>query len=248
MTTDLEPVPEDWERALIVVAHPDDIEFGSSGAVAAWTAAGKTVHYLILSRGEAGIDSMPPEKAGEVREREQRASAEIVGVADVEFLDYADGSISYSETLRDHIAAAIVRHRPELLVGYNHHDVTFSGKWNTSDHRNVGRATLDAVGVAANRWLGRDPSDGDPSAADGDELLWAGIKHVFMAASPNPTHAVDVTDSLDAAVASVEAHVEYLAGLGLPEGAARFGLEQLTSSVAERFGDRPAVPFECVDV
>ena len=67
-------------------------------------------------------------------------------------------------------------------------------------------------------------------------------------ASPTPTHAVDVSDSLDAAVASVEAHAEYLAGLGLPDGAARFGLEQLTNSVAERFGGRPAVPFERVDV
>ena len=91
MSSDLEPVPGDWERALVVVAHPDDIEFGSSGAVAAWTRAGKTVSYLLLSRGEAGIESMAPKEAAEVREREQRASAEIVGVNDVEFLDYPDG-------------------------------------------------------------------------------------------------------------------------------------------------------------
>jgi LmbE family N-acetylglucosaminyl deacetylase len=241
MTTDLEPVPEDWERALVVVAHPDDIEFGSSGAVAAWTKQGKKVSYLLLSRGEAGIDSMPPDEAARVREREQRASAEIVGVHDVEFLDYPDGRIEYVPQLRRDIATAIIRDKPELLVGYNFRDSAFSGRWNVPDHRNAGRATLDAVGDAANRWL-VPAGDGRPGEH------WNGVRYVIVASSPNPTHAVDVTESFDAAVASVQAHTEYLAALGITGTMARYGLEQLTSSIAGRFGGRPAVPFEMVQV
>jgi LmbE family N-acetylglucosaminyl deacetylase len=242
MISDLQPVPDDWERALVVVAHPDDIEFGSSGAVAAWTRAGKTVSYLLLSHGEAGIDSMPPKEAAEVREREQRASAEIVGVHDVEFLGYPDGMIEYRAQLRRDIVVAISRYKPELLVAYNYHDATFSGRWNTPDHRNAGRATLDAVGDAANRWL-----VAGGNGHDGAEP-WKGVRHVLVASSPSATHAVDVTESFDAAVASVQAHAQYLASLGITESMARYGLQQLTSSVASRFGGRPAVPFEMVQV
>src|SRR3954471_23681365 len=104
---ELAPVPEDWQTALAVVAHPDDLEYGASGAIARWTAQGKTVKYLLACRGEAGIDSMPPEEAGPVREREQIASAAVVGVRSVEFLDHQDGVMTYGLPLRRDIAAAI---------------------------------------------------------------------------------------------------------------------------------------------
>jgi len=57
----LKPLDENWERALAVVAPPDDLEYGAASAVARWTSQGKQVNYLMVSRGEAGIDSMPPE-------------------------------------------------------------------------------------------------------------------------------------------------------------------------------------------
>src|SRR5437763_4715475 len=92
-TEQLDAMPQDWHRALAIVAHPDDVEFGAAAAVAAWTDAGHQVDYLLVTRGEAGIDSIPPEQAGPLREREQRESAAIVGVHDVSFLDYTDGVI-----------------------------------------------------------------------------------------------------------------------------------------------------------
>ena len=76
----LTPVTEDWQRALCVVAHPDDLEFGGAAAVARWTAQGKDVVYCMVTSGEAGIDGMHPDEAREVREAEQVASARIVGV------------------------------------------------------------------------------------------------------------------------------------------------------------------------
>ena len=85
------PMPDDWQRALVVAAHPDDIEYGLAAAVAVWTAAGKEVHYLLATRGEAGMAGVPPEEAGPLREEEERRSAAVVGVTEVEFLDHRDG-------------------------------------------------------------------------------------------------------------------------------------------------------------
>jgi len=235
MSDQLSEFPDDWTRALCVVAHPDDMEFGGAGAVAAWTAAGKSVNYLVVTRGEAGIDGMPPGQAAEVREAEQRASAAIVGVKEVEFLEYPDGRIEYGLPLRRDITAAIRRHQPELVVGYNHRATTFTLRWNAPDHRHTGAALLDAVGDAGNRWLWPE-SGAEP---------WPGVKYVAMTSTPEPTHAVDVTDVVDIAVASLEAHGAYIKGLGFP-GSVRTPLVGLYRQTGERFGGRPAIAFELI--
>ena len=56
----MKPMPEDWERAVAVVAHPDDLEYGAAAAVARWTAQGKHVAYVLVSSGEAGIAGQDP--------------------------------------------------------------------------------------------------------------------------------------------------------------------------------------------
>src|ERR687894_2764403 len=114
-----EPFPDAWERALVVVAHPDDIEYGCAAAVAAWTAAGRDVRYVLATSGEAGVAGLPPEAAGPLREREQRASAAVVGVSVVEFLGHPDGRLTEGLDLRRSPAAAIPRHPPQL-VGTKH--------------------------------------------------------------------------------------------------------------------------------
>ena len=76
----MDAFPDDWSRALCVVAHPDDLEYGAAAAIARWTATGKHVSYLLVTRGEAGIDTMAPDEAAQVREAEERASAAVVGV------------------------------------------------------------------------------------------------------------------------------------------------------------------------
>jgi LmbE family N-acetylglucosaminyl deacetylase len=69
-----EPLFEDWTRGLVVVAHPDDVEYGGAAAIARWTGQGKAIAYCLLTSGEAGIDGMPPDQAGPLREREERAA------------------------------------------------------------------------------------------------------------------------------------------------------------------------------
>src|SRR5215217_2609663 len=86
---------EDWQRALCVAAHPDDLEYGSAWAVARWIAQGKQVASLLATRGEAGIDTMDPGEAAGVREEEERQGAREVGVDKVEFLDHRDGVVEY---------------------------------------------------------------------------------------------------------------------------------------------------------
>jgi LmbE family N-acetylglucosaminyl deacetylase len=235
----LEPFPEDWSAALVVMAHPDDMEYGGAAAVAAWTRGGKRVAYLLVTKGEAGIDSMPPEEATRVREAEQRESAAIVGVEEVEFLDHPDGVVHYGLELRRDIAAAIRRHRPEVVVAVNHRE-TYGGRYlNMADHRWTGLATIDAVRDAGNRWVFTD-------LADAGLEPWQGVRHLAVVASPQPTHAVDVTGTFDLGVSSLRAHRAYLEGLGGPDPEAflRGGAE----AAAARFGGRLAVAFELLGI
>ncbi|GAA4780449.1 PIG-L family deacetylase [Actinomycetospora chlora] len=206
MSSDLPALPDDWSRALAVAAHPDDLEYGTAAAIAAWTAAGRAVSYLLVTRGEAGIHDLPPEKAGPVREDEERRSAAAVGVTDVRFLSHRDGVVVEGLDLRRDLAREIRRARPELVVVPSHHETFGPGAWNSADHRAVGRATIDAVGDAANRWI-------FPELVDEGVEPWGGVRYVAVAASIQPTHAVDVTGFRDAAIASLAEHHTYLTAL-----------------------------------
>ncbi|WP_336212764.1 PIG-L deacetylase family protein [Nonomuraea sp. LPB2021202275-12-8] len=235
MADHLEPMPTDWQRALAVVAHPDDLEYGCAAAVATWTGEGREVSYLIATRGEAGIDTLEPAKAAPVREQEERASAAVVGVTTVEFLDHADGVIEYGTALRRDLAAAIRRHRPELLITLNFDDTWGGTAWNTPDHRAVGRATMDAAADAGNRWIFPD-TDAEP---------WGGVRWVAVAGSDSPTHAVDVTGGLEAGVRSLTEHRAYIEALTDedPRTYARTLVEGFAHEAAGSFGGRPAVTF-----
>src|SRR3954470_25076539 len=93
-------------------AHSADIEYGLSAAVDKWVKAGKTVTYLLASRGEAGIDTMHPDEAGPAREAEEIAAAEAVGVEIVDFLDFRDGVIEYGVPLRRGLCKVMRMRRP----------------------------------------------------------------------------------------------------------------------------------------
>jgi LmbE family N-acetylglucosaminyl deacetylase len=237
----LATMPEGWERALAVVAHPDDMEYGAAAAVAEWTTAGKQVSYVMVTRGEAGIDGLEPGECARVREAEQQASAAAVGAESVEFLGHPDGMIEEGVQLRRDIAAAVRLWRPELVVTINHRETFGAQSWNTPDHRAVGRAVLDACGDAGNRWifpeqLGRDGLE-----------PWGGVRWVAVAGSPQPTHAVEVGETaVERAVVSLSEHRAYLAALSEEpvESHARSIVEWIVGMGAERFGGRACVTFE----
>jgi LmbE family N-acetylglucosaminyl deacetylase len=230
----MEPVPDDWDRALAIVAHPDDMEYGAAAAVAHWTTQGKQVTYLLVTRGETGIDALEPGECARVREAEERASAAIVGVDSVEFLDRPDGLIEYGIPLRRDLALAIRRVRPDVMVTLNEHETWGGTAKNMADHRHTGLAALDAVRDAANPWLFRDPTG--PQA-------WKGVRFTLVAGAPTATHFVDISDDLERGIASLEAHARYLEHVGT-------NARELLTSIAEQAGHaagtRYATSFELV--
>ena len=200
----MQPMPEDWDTAVAVVAHPDDLEYGVASAVARWTGQGKEVTYLIATRGEAGIAGMPPEQTGPLRMEEEWRSAKVVGVSTVQFLDHPDGLVEYGVPLRRDLATALRSLRPEVVITTSF-DLTWGeeGPVNHADHRAVGLAVLDACRDAANEWVFPDAGP-----------AWAGVRDAYVASVGTPTHFVDVTGTIDAGIASLREHRAYLDGLG----------------------------------
>ncbi|WP_035768227.1 PIG-L deacetylase family protein [Arthrobacter castelli] len=203
---DLENMPDDWTRALLIMAHPDDAEYGAGAAVAEWTAAGKEVAYVLASKGEAGIAPLPPAESARVREAEQRRACEAVGVDDLTFLGYPDGRIEQSLALRRDFAREIRRFKPHLVITLNHHDTWAPGAWNSADHRAVGRSVLDAAADASNAWIFEELK------VDGF-APWDGVRWVAVM-SMQPTHVTPVSaDSVARAVDSLAEHEQYLQAL-----------------------------------
>lgn len=242
MEPDLKTFPNDFDKVLAIVAHPDDLEFGASSAIARWTDEGKVVDYVLVTSGEAGIDGLSPEECGPIREAEEWTSAGIVGVTSVEFLGYRDGVIEYGLDLRRDLARCIRAHRPDLVVTGNRHAIWPGGVgFNMADHRHVGLAVLDASRDAGNRWI-------FPELIDEGYEPWDGVKRVALASSPLATHAVDITGYLDRGIASLEAHARYMEGLGPEWPPADFFLTSRALEAGPRLGVEHAVIFELVDL
>ena len=233
----LAPLPEDWERALCVVAHPDDLEFGAAAAVARWTGQGKDVAYCLVSSGEAGIDGLDPHECRRVREAEQVEAARLVGVSAVEFLRLPDGILEYGVPLRREIAQVVRRVRPDVVITGNFRDTWDGRHLNQADHIAVGRAVVDAVRDAGNRWVFND------QLVDGLEP-WGGVQAVWVFGSPGATHAADTTETFEAGVASLEAHRAYIDGLGWEDFDPRELLEGFARPTGQRLGTTFAAGFE----
>lgn len=234
----LQPLPEDWQRALAIVAHPDDLEYGAASAVARWTAQGKSVAYVLVSSGEAGIDSLAPEQAGPLREEEERRSARAVGVDSVEFLGHRDGVIEYGAALRRDLSRAIRRHRPDVLLTLSHQLTWPGGALNMADHRWTTLAVLDAARDAGNRWI-------FPELLSAGHEVWSGVRLICLQGSSQPTHAVDVTNFVDQGVASLRQHQVYLQNLAYAFDPDAY-LRQSAAQEGQRFGCPFAVSFEVI--
>jgi LmbE family N-acetylglucosaminyl deacetylase len=231
----LQPFPEDWSTALAVVAHPDDMEYGAAAAVARWTRQGKRVVYVLVTDGEAGIATMDPSEVGPLRRAEQLAACNTVGVDVVEFLGLPDGLLTEGRELRAALCEPIRRHQPDVVLSINFRDSWGGPSWNHVDHRAVGRSLLDAVRDAANPWVFPDIG-----------TAWDGVRFTAFSGSPEATHAVDVTDSFDAGVASLACHELYLSHLeGDMASPAEF-LRGPAASSGAAFGVDLAATFEII--
>jgi LmbE family N-acetylglucosaminyl deacetylase len=237
----LEPVPEDWDRCLAVVAHPDDLEYGAAAAIARWTGQGKSAVELLVTRGEAGIATMDPVETARVRTAEQEASGAIVGAEAVEFLEgHRDGMLVAGLDLRRDLARAIRRHRPDVVITLSFREGFYGadGGWNHADHRAVGECVVDAVRDAGNRWV-------FPELLEEGHEPWDGTRFVLAASSPRSNHYVDISDTIDTGLASLRAHAVYFEALGGSagtEGFLRAGAERVGAEV----GVAHALPVELI--
>ncbi|HEX6246227.1 MAG TPA: PIG-L deacetylase family protein, partial [Nocardioidaceae bacterium] len=201
--------------------------------------AGIDVAYLLLTRGEAGMDASAPEQTATLRMREQVAGSTAVGVSKVDFLEYPDGVLVYSLEMRRDIARVIRRYRPDALV-VSTWEVEFVAGLNQADHRVAGLAALDALRDAGNRWV-------FPELVQDGLEPWA-TRWLLVAGDSRPTHGVDVTgEALEQGIASLEAHHEYLAGIpGHPPP--RQMLTGVTALQGRRMGVSNAVLFRAHDL
>jgi LmbE family N-acetylglucosaminyl deacetylase len=209
---------EKTERALVVVAHPDDVDFGSAGTVAAWTNEGITVTYCICTNGDAGgfDPAVPRADIADIRQGEQRAAAKEVGVDDVVFLGYPDGQLVPSFDLRRDISRVIRQVRPQRLVMQSPEINWERIAASHPDHRAAGEASLAAVYPDA-----RNPFTHTTLLRDEGLEAWAVHDVWVMAAGDGANRWVDVTDTFDRKVAALRRHVSQTSHMEDLEGMLR---------------------------
>jgi LmbE family N-acetylglucosaminyl deacetylase len=197
------PKPDtEIERALVVGAHPDDIDFGCAGTVATWVDAGVEVTYLLVTRGDqGGFDDTPREQMAAMREAEQRAAAKAVGVTDVRFLEgYRDGWVEPTRELERDIARVIRQVRPQRMIIQSPERNYERLPASHSDHLATGEAAIRAIYPSA-----RNPYAWPELISDEGLQPWI-VSEVFISAHPGADHPVDVTATFDRKIAALREH------------------------------------------
>ncbi len=206
-----QPLPDSKvERVLVVVAHPDDADFGAAGTTATWTHAGIEVTYLLCTYGDqGGFDDTPREQMPAIREAEQRVAAAAVGVSDVRFLTgYADGSLDPTRELQRDIVRVMRQVRPQRVLTQS------PERWwdrigaSHPDHLAAGEATTRALYPAA-----RNPFAFPELLAQEGLEPWT-VDEMWLMADERADHAVDITDTFDAKLKALRAHASQTGHLG----------------------------------
>ncbi|MBV9580979.1 MAG: PIG-L family deacetylase [Chloroflexi bacterium] len=198
------PVPSEPEgnRVLVVMAHPDDAEFGCGGTIAKWAAAGKEINYVLCTSGDKGSSdvSISPVTLAKTRRVEQANAAHALGARDVVFLTYEDGTLRNTLELRRDIAREIRRFQPDAVICQDP-TMRFGGHryLNHPDHRAAGDACLDAI----------YPSARDPHVFP--ELMVEGlgphkVREVFMSTMQNPDVWIDISECFDRKMEGLRQH------------------------------------------
>ena len=194
-------------RILVIVAHPDDVDFGAAGTIATWTDAGIDVRYCIVTNGDAGGSdpSISRTEMGRLRQAEQTAAAKQVGVSELLFLGYPDGRVEATLELRKDLSRVIRMVRPDRVVCPSpERNYTRIGT-SHPDHRAVGSAALDAVYPDSRNQFAF------PELLAEEKLEPWTVREVWISASPQPTHYVDITDTFSRKAAALRSHASQIA-------------------------------------
>jgi LmbE family N-acetylglucosaminyl deacetylase len=193
----------EFERVMVVFAHPDDAEFGSAGTVAAWTRAGTEVAYLCVTDGSAGSNEpgVVREELAVVRQAEQRDACKVLGVRDITFLGVPDGMVEVTLDLRRAITREVRRFRPDVLIAPDPTRFWDEGRRyiNHSDHRAVGQICMAVV---------NPDSSTRPMFP---ELIEEGfepfeIKYLWIPSWEEADTHVDITETIETKIEALRCH------------------------------------------
>jgi LmbE family N-acetylglucosaminyl deacetylase len=191
----------EFERALVVFAHPDDAEFLCGGTVATWAKAGTEVHYACATDGSAGWNgpNLTREEIARIREAEMREAAEVLGVSSLTFLGFADGALEPTLELRRAVTREVRRLRPDILVTFE--PSLWSGRSyvNHPDHRAIGEAVLAVVACDA------------PTRPQFPELLEEGLEphkvnRLWLPTFDGADTYVDISDTIELKIEALHQH------------------------------------------
>ncbi|MFM9099438.1 MAG: PIG-L deacetylase family protein [Actinomycetota bacterium] len=224
------PLPdEEIKRILVVMAHPDDCDFGAGGTIAQWTAKGISVSYCIITNGDQGGEEsdVPLQEMAKVRQREQRDAGKALGVTDITYLNHRDGWLVPTIELRKEIVREIRKSKPDRMVIQSperNYERIFASH---PDHMAAGEVAIQAV----------YPDARNPYAFT--ELKDAGfepwrVKEVWITSSPTPNHFIDITDTFPKKIAALKAHVS--------QTAHNKELEEMVRSWGERNAEANGLP------
>jgi LmbE family N-acetylglucosaminyl deacetylase len=192
------------ERALVVISHPDDAEFGAGPTIAALTAAGARVDYVVTTDGSKGTEDpdVTPHELATTRMAEQRAAADILGVTDIVHLGYPDGYLTPSLDVRRDITRQIRRFRPDLVITQNpQRRLDHNPFIGHPDHLATGEATLASVYPAARDHLNF------PELWTEERLEPWKVRQVLLTGVEQPNLWIDVAGTFDTGIAAILAHV-----------------------------------------
>jgi LmbE family N-acetylglucosaminyl deacetylase len=190
--------------ALVIAAHPDDPDFGAAGTANLWSKEGWEFYYLVCTDGSKGTEdaSLTAERLIPMRQREQRAAAETLGVKDVFFLDqYTDGELTYNRDFLGDVVRVIRKVKPYAVFTHEPQQMFHQNSFvNHSDHRTTGMIAIDAVYPSArDRWNFSEQ-------IDEEGLETHKVKEVFIWGNDRPNFVVDITDAVETKIQALLRH------------------------------------------
>ena len=190
--------PGAWaQKVMMVMAHPDDVEFSAGGTIAKWVSEGKEVYYVLFTRGDKGSSDpeMTSERMAVIREAEQLEAARVMGAKGVTFLGYPDGGVEDTPEARGHVVRMIRIHKPDIVVVME----PYRRYWQHRDHRNAAIMAMDSVYPFA-----RDRLSYPEHEAEGLEPHKVG--EVFVAGPDEPDIFIDISDYVDKKIDALLSH------------------------------------------
>lgn len=212
MTESEKPADHDWrpQRFMVIVAHPDDAEFGPAATAARWIDAGSQGWLVCCTSGDQGGEDpeADPLALAALRETEQRAAASIVGYAGVTFLHQPDGALANDLALRELLVREIRTFRPDAVLATDPETLFYrDGGINHTDHRAAGMAAVDAVYPAA-----RNPMAFTSLARSG--LATHRVRRIYLFWSERSNTWVDVSATLERKIEALRAHASQIRDFG----------------------------------